>query len=117
MMPQLPDLRGIIVYLFEGALETWTRFCGEITSHYLPTNLSHSLYVPSTNDYNESTLSDLWQMKVRAPNATLEWTNARMTLKRNRTGEFIRQNMSSAEDQAFLQAMERAEEAKGNPKK
>ncbi|KAJ4478652.1 hypothetical protein C8J55DRAFT_395382, partial [Lentinula edodes] len=86
---QLPDLHGIVIYLFKGAINTWTQFCTEIIGSNLSSNLSNQLYIPSTNDYNESALSDLRQMKVRAPNATLDWTNARMTLKQNQTGDFV----------------------------
>ncbi|KAJ3873936.1 hypothetical protein F5051DRAFT_443773 [Lentinula edodes] len=114
---QLPDLHGIVIYLFKGAINTWTRFCAEIIGRNLSSNLSNQLYIPSTNDYNESALSDLRQMKVRAPNAMLDWTNARMTLKRNQTGDFVRTDMNTLEAQTFLQGMERAEEAKGNAKK
>ncbi|KAE9401765.1 hypothetical protein BT96DRAFT_991766 [Gymnopus androsaceus JB14] len=99
MVHELVDLRDIVVYLFEGAFKTWTRFCRDVTDRNIPADLFNKLYVPSTNDCNESALSDLQQMKC------------------NWTGEFIGEEMNTAEDQAFLRAMERADEAKGNPKK
>ncbi|KAJ3819465.1 hypothetical protein F5880DRAFT_1616443 [Lentinula raphanica] len=61
MSSQLPDLIGIVKYLFEGALATWKRFAAEVTDRSLNDGLSSRLYIPGTNDANESGLSDLPQ--------------------------------------------------------
>ncbi|KAJ3726828.1 hypothetical protein C8R42DRAFT_574155 [Lentinula raphanica] len=117
MSSQLPDLIGIVKYLFEGALATWKRFAAEVTDQSLNDGLSSHLYIPGTNDANESGLSDLRQLKIRAPNASLEYNNSRMMLKRNGTARYVEDNLMGEEDQKILRQLERAEEAQGNGKK
>ncbi|KAJ3756107.1 hypothetical protein EV360DRAFT_72281 [Lentinula raphanica] len=117
MSVQLPDLPGIVKYLFEGALGTWKRFSADVTDRRLKEGLSAQLYIPGTNDANESGLSDLRQLKIRAPNASLEYNNTRMMLKRNQTAKYVEDKLMDEADQKVLRGLERAEEARGNGKK
>ncbi|KAJ3765715.1 hypothetical protein FB446DRAFT_794779 [Lentinula raphanica] len=100
-----------------GALGTWKRFSADVTDRRLKEGLSAQLYIPGTNDVNESGLSDLRQLKIRAPNASLEYNNAQMMLKRNQTAKYVEDKLMDEADQKVLRGLERAEEARGNGKK
>ncbi|KAJ3816094.1 hypothetical protein F5880DRAFT_1438407, partial [Lentinula raphanica] len=103
--------------LFEGALATWKWFAVEVTDQSLNDGLLSCLYIPVTNDANESGLLDLRQLKIRAPNASLEYNNSRMMLKRNGTARYVEDNLMGEEDQKIHWQLEHAEQVQGNGKK
>ncbi|KDQ50350.1 hypothetical protein JAAARDRAFT_200032 [Jaapia argillacea MUCL 33604] len=60
MMPNLPDLRTMVVAFFKGALETWERFTTEFLPGGVIANLSEAqrekIFIKPTNDDNEGGL-------------------------------------------------------------
>ncbi|KAJ3841564.1 hypothetical protein F5878DRAFT_658396 [Lentinula raphanica] len=118
LAPTLPDLEGVLVYLFEGALETWERFSTDVLKRQIPQGIDpNKIYAPPTNDSNESMMAGLRQEKIHAPNATLDYTNAKQQLKRNNTQTYIKEKMDDDQSWRFLRKRQREEEAKGRQRK
>ncbi|KAH7881588.1 uncharacterized protein C8R40DRAFT_1031508 [Lentinula edodes] len=114
MAGQLPDLEGVLLFLLEGAFETWKWFSHDVLHREIPAHLLKNLYPPATNDPNESTLGELRQEKFRAPNATLEYSNSKLMLQRNKgTVDYLENNLSDGLNQTFLRKQQRKTERQG----
>ncbi|KAF9067358.1 hypothetical protein BDP27DRAFT_1422911 [Rhodocollybia butyracea] len=112
--PQIPDLEGVLVYLLEGALETWTRFSTDVLDQQIPSGIDPTrIYAPATNDNNESMMAGLRQEKIHVLNATLDYTNAKQQLKRQNTHTYLADKLNTPESWQYLQKRKREEEAAG----
>ncbi|KAI5899530.1 uncharacterized protein SCHCODRAFT_01146520 [Schizophyllum commune H4-8] len=93
MQKWLPVLRTLFVVFLEGALVTWERFTSEFVEGGIIDQLSNeersAIFVPATNDANESALGTVVASKRRRPNETLNQFNARYTYEHNHTRGFM----------------------------
>ncbi|KAF8954451.1 hypothetical protein BDZ97DRAFT_1590776, partial [Flammula alnicola] len=116
----LPHLRECLIAFFKGALETWYRFTSEFAEDSIIAGLSQAekdrIHIDTTNDPNEGNLGVLRQDIRHAPNISLSKANARSMYKKNRTADFIQHSFNTAEDQAFLRAEARKQDAAGIPR-
>ncbi|KAJ3859747.1 hypothetical protein EV359DRAFT_86070 [Lentinula novae-zelandiae] len=114
MAGQLPDLEGVLLFLLEGAFETWKWFSHDVLHREIPAHLLKNLYPPATNDPNESTLGGLRQEKLRGPNASLEYSNSKLMLQRNKgTVDYLENNLSDGLNRTFLQKQQCKTERRG----
>ncbi|KAJ7325748.1 hypothetical protein DFH08DRAFT_968400 [Mycena albidolilacea] len=105
LLPTLPrnEVRVVLVEFLEGALETWRRFGSDILGTELTDAQKRKAMMPATNDANEGWLGA--QARVaqrRAPNARLEFINAKSQYKHNDTAGFIAEKLSTPAEQRFL---------------
>ncbi|KDQ06068.1 hypothetical protein BOTBODRAFT_181941 [Botryobasidium botryosum FD-172 SS1] len=103
--PSLPHLEGALVAFFEGALETWLRFCKEFADDGQIAALTDSerrrAFLQPTNDVNEGSLGTMRQMTRRAANMTINQQNARtMYQKGHASGMRMDQQRDSGVAQA-----------------
>jgi hypothetical protein len=113
-------LRHLLVAFFEGALDTWVRFCAEFTPGGVIDKSSTAqrevAYMKTTNDDNEGALGTAHTSLRRAPHMSLSHFNARFMYKKNMTGTYIRSVLSPAA-QKGLPKKARAVDARGDEKK
>ncbi|KAL1741414.1 hypothetical protein HDZ31DRAFT_45487, partial [Schizophyllum fasciatum] len=102
---QLPQLRNLFVAFMTGALVVWERFTSEFVEggeiDQLGDEDRKEIFIPATNDTNESGLGTKVASQRRCPNETLHQFNARFTFERNHTADFMR-NCFIEEDQKYL---------------
>jgi hypothetical protein len=116
----LPHLTGCLVSFFEGALETWERFCSEFDEGGMISQLSEAekehVFIQPTNDHNEGALGSLRQTWRRAPSMTIAQHNARRMYKQNNTRGFMRSDVLSAADNKYIRKEARRVDASGQEK-
>ncbi|KAJ7142722.1 hypothetical protein C8R44DRAFT_726053 [Mycena epipterygia] len=120
LLPTLPmnEVRAALVAFLEGALETWERFDSDVLSVDLTDAQKQKAWMPATNDANEGWLGTNSRVaKRRAPNATLEFINAKSQYKHNDTGDFIAEKLDTPEGQQFLRRTAQAIGSEGREKK
>ncbi|KAL1730128.1 hypothetical protein EV714DRAFT_236919 [Schizophyllum commune] len=111
MQDRLPHLRTLFVVFLEGALTVWERFTSEFIEggaiDLLTDEEREAIFLPATNDANESALGTVVASKRLRPNETLHQFDARYTYERNHTREFM-QNCFEEEDYRFVHKEARA---------
>ncbi|KAJ7144105.1 hypothetical protein C8R44DRAFT_865099 [Mycena epipterygia] len=121
LLPTLPmnEVRAALVAFLEGALETWERFgSSDVLSVDLTDAQKRKAWMLATNDANEGWLgSNARVAKRRAPNATLEFINAKSQFKHNDTGDFIAEKLDTPEGQQYLRQTAQAIGVEGREKK
>ncbi|KIJ38351.1 hypothetical protein M422DRAFT_259003 [Sphaerobolus stellatus SS14] len=94
LAPTMPNLKGLVVAFFTGALETWERFTAEFLPGGLIACTSPRLralaWMPTTNDVNEGALGLRHVIKRSFPKASKLMLNAQQQYRWNKTGNFIR---------------------------
>ncbi|KAL1697438.1 hypothetical protein GGG16DRAFT_41336 [Schizophyllum commune] len=106
----LPHLLPLFVAFMTGALEVWERFTSEFVEGGAIDQLGderEEIFIPATNDANESGLGTKVASQRRRPNETLHQFNARFTFERNHTAGFMR-NCFVEEDHKWLRRRARA---------
>ncbi|KAL1684102.1 hypothetical protein EV122DRAFT_200418 [Schizophyllum commune] len=111
MQDHLPYLRTLFVVFLEGALTVWERFTSEYIEggaiDLLSDEEREKIFLPATNDANESALGTAVASKRLRPNETLHQFDARYTYERNDTREFM-ENCFEEEDYRFVHGEARA---------
>ncbi|KAJ7229519.1 hypothetical protein B0H12DRAFT_1077434 [Mycena haematopus] len=116
LLPMLPvnELRAVFVAFLEGALETWKRFGSDILDTVLTDAQKLKAKMPATNDANEGWLGSNARVGMRrAPNATVEFINAKSQYKHNGTADFIAEKLSTRDAQQFLRKQAQVQSAQG----
>ncbi|KAJ7761749.1 hypothetical protein B0H16DRAFT_1688378 [Mycena metata] len=120
LLPTLPrnELRAVFIEFMEGALETWRRFGSDILGVELTEEQKRRAMMPTTNDCNEGWLGSNSRVALRrAPNASLEYINAKSQYKHNGTAAFIEEKLDTPEGQKFLRQKAQEISADGRQKK
>ncbi|KAJ7192550.1 hypothetical protein GGX14DRAFT_335942, partial [Mycena pura] len=92
LLPTLPrnEVQVVLVEFLKGAQKRWRRFGSDILETQLTDAQKCKAMMPATNDANEGWLGAQARVALRrAPNARLEFINAKSQYKHNDTAEFI----------------------------
>ncbi|KAJ7914633.1 hypothetical protein B0H13DRAFT_1450967, partial [Mycena leptocephala] len=120
LLPTLPrnEVRAIFVEFLEGALETWQRFGEDILGRVMTEEERRKAKMPTTNDANEGWLGSNGRVAPRrAPNATLEFINAKSQYKHNGTADFIADKLNTPAAQQFLRQQAQTISSEGRQKR
>ncbi|KAJ7908522.1 hypothetical protein B0H13DRAFT_1617392 [Mycena leptocephala] len=120
LLPTLPmdQVCAALVAFLEGAVVTWERFSEDVLGRELTAAQKRAARMPATNDANEGFLGQVVRVgKRRAPNATLDYLNAKAQYKANGTAEFILDELATPAGQSFLMEVARRIGTEGREKK
>jgi hypothetical protein len=105
LRPELPHLLDIISRMFDSALGKWVTFCSEFDAGSTIDRLTQEqidrIWMPNTNDGNESNNGAIRIAYRNNPNMSELVLNARNMVKANGTTDFMR-HVLSAVDSRFL---------------
>jgi hypothetical protein len=108
------EVRATLIEFLEGALEAWQRFGSDILGVHLTDEQKRKAMMPTTNDAAEGWLGGNARVaKRRAPNATLEFINAKSQYKHNGTADFIAEKLDTPAAQQFLRQRAQAISGEG----
>lgn len=117
LLPSLPHFDQVLYAFLNGALSVWERFSDD----YQPTGCigmsttteRQGIYMPPTNDRNESALGAKRQDARIRPNHSALSSNAIVSLKRNNTEEFIALELHTIDDAQYLRSTARKLDSSG----
>ncbi len=121
MVPDLPNIRVLLIRFLGGTLTTWEKFTvefakGGVIDSMTAAELDEICILP-TNDHNEGILGSKRLDRRSKPNATQAIFNAQKKAERNETEEFIAIHLNTEEDGRHLREKVRILESQGHEAK
>ncbi|KAJ7347877.1 hypothetical protein DFH08DRAFT_698722 [Mycena albidolilacea] len=121
MSSRLPHLEPILIAFLKGTIPAWKRFSAEFDHNGLIHSLTPSekllIFIPPTNDANESLLGG-WRVHARTRSAsTVAHFSASEAYHRNHTEAFADAKLDTEEDTLYIMRLARVEDASGAMRK
>ncbi|KAF8173537.1 hypothetical protein K438DRAFT_1610596 [Mycena galopus ATCC 62051] len=121
MSSRLPHLEPILIAFLKATLPAWKRFSTEFSTDGIIHSLTPAekllMFIPPTNDANESLLGG-WRVRARTRSATtVAHFSAWESYHRNNTEVFSDAKLDTEEDALYIMRLARTEDASGAMRK